>query len=118
MVCAQALLFGDAMSLNVHQFLRAAWQCLLLAGPGVVCSALLTAFFMIEVSPYGFPFSLAMTQGAILASTCVEIEFQAPHAIEQPNSLVDLCTCRRRRTPLPSWASSSPRARARFSRYR
>ena len=26
---------------------------------------------------------------------CVEIEFQAPHAIEQPNSLVDLCTCRR-----------------------
>ena len=62
-----ALLFGDAMSINVHQFLRAFWQCALLAGPGVVCSALLTAVMMLEASPYHFPFSLAMTQGAILA---------------------------------------------------
>ncbi|EGB08992.1 hypothetical protein AURANDRAFT_63566 [Aureococcus anophagefferens] len=31
-----ALLFGDAMGLSVHMFQRTFWQCLLLAGPGVV----------------------------------------------------------------------------------
>ena len=106
-----ALLFGDAMSMNVHQFLRAFWQCLLLAGPGVICSALLTALMMLEASPYRFPFSLAMTQGAILASISAQINFFSAR-------LAQAFVHRHRRTPLPSWAFSSPRARARFSRYR
>ena len=36
LVFLPALLFGDSISMNAYQFFRAKWQCLLLAGPGVV----------------------------------------------------------------------------------
>ena len=69
LVFLPALLFGDAMSMNAYQFFRAKWQCLLLAGPGVVFAALLTAVFSRWAMPYNWSFSLSMVQGAILAST-------------------------------------------------
>ena len=57
------------MTLNINRFRRAAGQCLLLAGPGVLFTAALMGLFTWATSPYNWPVSFAMTQGAILAST-------------------------------------------------
>lgn len=64
-----ALLFGDAMGLSVHMFQRTFWQCLLLAGPGVVMGAGLTGLASRAILPYDWSFSLSMTFGSILAAT-------------------------------------------------
>ena len=42
---------------------------MLLAGPGVLFTAALMGVFTWKTSPYNWPVSFAMTQGAILAST-------------------------------------------------
>ncbi|KAK7242444.1 potassium:proton antiporter [Aureococcus anophagefferens] len=63
------LLFGDAMGLSAHMFQRTFWQCLLLAGPGVVMGAGLTGLASRAILPYGWSFSLSMTFGSILAAT-------------------------------------------------
>ena len=52
LVFLPALLFSDAMTLNVNQFRRAAGQCLLLAGPGVLFTAALMGIFTWKTSPY------------------------------------------------------------------
>jgi NhaP-type Na+/H+ or K+/H+ antiporter len=41
-----ALLAGDAMSIDTSVARRVAYQCLYLAGPGVVISAMVTALFL------------------------------------------------------------------------
>ena len=46
------LLFGDAMSLNYHQFTKCFWQCFLLACPGVLLGTFLTAAVARYVLPY------------------------------------------------------------------
>ena len=55
------LLFGDAFSLNVHIFEKKLWQCILLAGPGVILASLLTGVFAFFCMPYDWPWYLAMT---------------------------------------------------------
>ncbi|KAH8044737.1 carbonate dehydratase [Aureococcus anophagefferens] len=48
------------MGLSVHMFQRTFWQCLLLAGPGVVMGAGLTGLASRAILPYGWSFSLSM----------------------------------------------------------
>lgn len=64
-----ALLFGDAMSIDTHVAKRCMWQCLFLAGPGVIMGAGLSALFVYYVLPWGFSFSTSLTVGSILAAT-------------------------------------------------
>eukprot|EP00441_Pelagodinium_beii_P018078 CAMPEP_0197658826 /NCGR_PEP_ID=MMETSP1338-20131121/45465_1 /TAXON_ID=43686 ORGANISM="Pelagodinium beii, Strain RCC1491" /NCGR_SAMPLE_ID=MMETSP1338 /ASSEMBLY_ACC=CAM_ASM_000754 /LENGTH=987 /DNA_ID=CAMNT_0043235485 /DNA_START=82 /DNA_END=3045 /DNA_ORIENTATION=- len=64
-----ALLFGDAMSIDTHVAKRCAWQCLLLAGPGVILGAGSTGLFLHYALPWGWNLSTSFTVGSILAAT-------------------------------------------------
>jgi len=64
-----ALLFGDAMSLNTHMFSKCFWQCLILAGPGVLFGSFLTATVAKYMLPYNWDWYLSMIVGSILAAT-------------------------------------------------
>jgi len=64
-----ALLFGDAMAIDTHVAKRCMWQCLFLAGPGVLLGAGLSALFVYYVLPWGWSFSTSLTVGSILAAT-------------------------------------------------
>jgi NhaP-type Na+/H+ or K+/H+ antiporter len=64
-----ALLFGDAMHLNVHLFYRTFWQCMLLASPGVMLGTGLTALCAKFILPYNWSWSLSLAFGSILAAT-------------------------------------------------
>jgi len=63
------LIFGEAMSLNVSQVKRCFSQCVMLAGPGVIIGAALTALVGRYVFPYGWDWSAAMLFGSILSAT-------------------------------------------------
>ena len=65
-----ALLFGDAMRLNVHLFSRCFSQCMLLACPGVLFGTLLTAACAKYLLPtYGWDWTLCLAFGSILSAT-------------------------------------------------
>ena len=64
-----ALLFGDAMAINMHVFKGAFWQCMWLATVGVLASAYVTGYVAYLSMPYDHPPSLYLTMGAVLAST-------------------------------------------------
>lgn len=59
-----ALLFGDSMGINWHDFKRTAAQCFLLAGPGV----LLGTFFMYLPAKYVLPYGWELNECAAFAS--------------------------------------------------
>ncbi|CAJ1969546.1 unnamed protein product [Cylindrotheca closterium] len=69
LVFLPGLLFKDAMSQNVHHFFRSISQLLIFAFPLVLAGTVLTALVAYYIFPYGWPFNLAMTFGAILAAT-------------------------------------------------
>jgi NhaP-type Na+/H+ or K+/H+ antiporter len=64
-----ALLFGDAMSLNMHLEMKCFSQCLLLACPGVLVGTGLTACVGKYIFPYGWDWHLSLCFGSILAAT-------------------------------------------------
>mmetsp|Transcript_11802 Transcript_11802/g.33365 ORF Transcript_11802/g.33365 Transcript_11802/m.33365 type:complete len:1161 (+) Transcript_11802:66-3548(+) len=63
------LLTGDAMTIDTSVARRVSYQCMYLAGPGVLVSAFATALFLWWYLPYEWPFLLCLTMGAILAAT-------------------------------------------------
>ncbi|CAE8590570.1 unnamed protein product [Polarella glacialis] len=63
------LLFGDALSINKHQFWKCLGSCTLLATLGVLYGALLTALSVFYMAPKGLTFYESWTQGAILSAT-------------------------------------------------
>jgi NhaP-type Na+/H+ or K+/H+ antiporter len=64
-----ALLFGDAMSLNMHLEMKCFSQCLLLACPGVLVGTALTACVGKYVFPYDWSWHTSLAFGSILAAT-------------------------------------------------
>jgi len=64
-----ALLFGDAMGLNLHLSKKCFKQCLLLAGPGVVFGTAFTALAGFYVFPYDWTWMFSLTFGCIMAAT-------------------------------------------------
>jgi NhaP-type Na+/H+ or K+/H+ antiporter/carbonic anhydrase len=64
-----ALLFGEAMTLNVHMFTQTFFQCLVLACPGVIFGTFVTGFCAMELFPYDWDFNFSMVFGSILAAT-------------------------------------------------
>jgi len=64
-----ALLFGDAMTLNIHTFKQCFWQCVLLACPGVLLGTILTSLAAYAILPYDWPFSFCLVFGSILSAT-------------------------------------------------
>jgi len=62
------LLFGDASTLNLLMVKRCFWQCLLLAGPGVLLGSFLTAC-VAHWGPYKWDWYLSMMIGSICAAT-------------------------------------------------
>merc|ERR550534_1936819 len=64
-----ALIFGEAMTLNVHMFTQTFFQCLLLACPGVLLGTFATGFCALGIFPYEWSFNFAMVYGSILAAT-------------------------------------------------
>ena len=63
------LLMADSMHLDWHVAKRSASQCFLLAFPGVVLGAFLTALYATNMLPYGWSSDLAWSFGAVLAAT-------------------------------------------------
>lgn len=63
------LLFAEAMSLNVQLAKKCFSQALILACPGVLFGAFMTAVIGKYVLPYGWDWPIAMVFGAILAAT-------------------------------------------------
>lgn len=64
-----ALIFGSAASVDYHIFSREIPQILLLAFPGVVISAVLTALFAMYAMPYDWGWPEAMAFGSMLSAT-------------------------------------------------
>jgi len=64
-----ALIFGEAMTLNVHMFSQTFYQCLLLACPGVLLGTFATGYCALGIFPYEWSFNFAMVFGSILAAT-------------------------------------------------
>jgi len=64
-----ALVFSDAIKLNVALVRRCFGQVLLLAGPGVVIGTVLIGVFAKFVFPYAWSWSICMAVGAILSAT-------------------------------------------------
>eukprot|EP00746_Dinoflagellata_sp_MGD_P084609 gnl/MRDRNA2_/MRDRNA2_33566_c0_seq1.p1 gnl/MRDRNA2_/MRDRNA2_33566_c0~~gnl/MRDRNA2_/MRDRNA2_33566_c0_seq1.p1 ORF type:complete len:632 (-),score=76.78 gnl/MRDRNA2_/MRDRNA2_33566_c0_seq1:723-2618(-) len=64
-----ALLFADCMTIQWHYFKRCFWQCLILAGPGVVVGTILTACYAKFAFPYSWNWPMALAFGSIMAST-------------------------------------------------
>lgn len=69
LVFLPGLLFRDAMSQNIHLFVSSISQVLIFAFPMVLAGTALVALVAFYVFPYGWPFNLAMTFGAILSAT-------------------------------------------------
>jgi NhaP-type Na+/H+ or K+/H+ antiporter len=57
------------MSLNMHMFRKCFWQCLLLAGPGVLAGTFVTACVAKYALPYNWNWELSMVLGSILSAT-------------------------------------------------
>lgn len=64
-----ALLFGEAMSLNFHHVRGAVGPSTVLAGPGALFGALLTAVLVKYTLPYEWDWPLCLVFGAILCAT-------------------------------------------------
>merc|ERR1719162_847553 len=64
-----ALIFGEAMRLNVPLVSKCFWQVLTLACPGVLMCTGLTAFIAVHILPYGWDWPLALVFGSILSAT-------------------------------------------------
>jgi len=64
-----ALIFAEAMKLNIKLGKRLLGQVLLLACPGVIIGTLLTAVFSKFVFPYNWSWATAFVFGSILAAT-------------------------------------------------
>jgi len=62
-----ALLAGDAMTIDTAVAKRVAYQCIYLAGPGVLVSAVLAALFL--KAYLGWSFLLSLVAGSILCAT-------------------------------------------------
>mmetsp|Transcript_28634 Transcript_28634/g.72439 ORF Transcript_28634/g.72439 Transcript_28634/m.72439 type:complete len:970 (-) Transcript_28634:251-3160(-) len=63
------LLFGDAMTIDMHVARRTIRQCLILAVPGVIIGAFATAAVLRYVLPYGWSWEICIMVGSILAAT-------------------------------------------------
>lgn len=72
------LIFGDAQSLNWHHVKASFGQSLLIAVPGVLMGAFLTAVFMYFSFPFGWSWYLCMLFGSILSDryggSCIDNE--------------------------------------------
>jgi len=64
-----ALIFADAMKMNVPLVRRCIWQVLLLACPGVIMGTAMTGVFAKLVLPYPWSWSGCLCFGAILSAT-------------------------------------------------
>lgn len=64
-----ALIFGDAMTINWHDFERCVAQCAILAGPGVLFGTCMMTVVAKYVFPYEWDTNRAAAFGAILAAT-------------------------------------------------
>jgi NhaP-type Na+/H+ or K+/H+ antiporter len=64
-----ALLFGDAMGLNLHLSKKCFKQCLLLAGPGVIVGTAMTAAAAYYIFPYEWSAMFSLAFGVIMAAT-------------------------------------------------
>ena len=64
-----ALLYEAAGNVDIHIFGRAGTQILLLAGPGVVISTVLTAIVAKYGFDYGWSWPIALTFGAMMSAT-------------------------------------------------
>jgi len=62
-----ALLAGDAMTIDTSVAKRVAWQCLYMAGPGVLVNALIVAVFLKYY--FSWSFYLSLVTGSILCAT-------------------------------------------------
>ena len=79
------LLFADCMNLQWVLVRRCIFQCLTLAGPGVVLGAVMNALFARFVLPYDWDWSLALSYGAVQAATDPKsIEMNFPLLITPP----------------------------------
>jgi len=63
------LVFSEAMSLNVTLVKRCFWQCMILAGPGVVLGTGMIAVVGKYMLPYGWDWPTALLFGSILSAT-------------------------------------------------
>jgi NhaP-type Na+/H+ or K+/H+ antiporter len=65
------LVFDSSYHINWHTFRREFWQIIILAGPGIVVSAILTAVTILYILGYEgiFDWSSAMMLGSVLAAT-------------------------------------------------
>jgi len=63
------LVFSEAMSLNVTLVKRCFWQCMILAGPGVVIGTVMIAVVGKYMLPYGWDWPTSMLFGSILSAT-------------------------------------------------
>ena len=64
-----ALLFGEAMSLNIHDFKTSISSALLLAGPGALLGTLVLGCLSKFAAPTTWSWNLCFTFGAILCAT-------------------------------------------------
>lgn len=64
-----ALLYGDAIKLNMRVFQKCWKGCLLLASCGVLLGTTLTALVAVNLLPFGFSFNEGMALGSILSAT-------------------------------------------------
>lgn len=64
-----ALLFGDSMGLNFHHVKENFQGAVLLAGPGALIGAILTAVFVKYLLPYDWGWSISLLFGAITCAT-------------------------------------------------
>mmetsp|Transcript_131603 Transcript_131603/g.232582 ORF Transcript_131603/g.232582 Transcript_131603/m.232582 type:complete len:875 (+) Transcript_131603:82-2706(+) len=64
-----ALVFSEAMRMNVHHVKMCIWQILLLAGPGVLLGTVLMGAFSHFILPYGWDWPICLVLGAILSAT-------------------------------------------------
>ena len=60
---------GGCRSTDFHIFKKEMWQMMLLAGPGVVLSSMLTAIFAKYVFPYEWGWFTALTFGSMMSAT-------------------------------------------------
>ncbi len=64
-----ALLFGDSMALNFHRVKENLLSAILLAGPGALFGALITAVFVKYALPYNWGWDLSLLFGSIACAT-------------------------------------------------
>ncbi|KAI8999796.1 Sodium/hydrogen exchanger family-domain-containing protein [Gaertneriomyces semiglobifer] len=86
------LLYEGASAMDFHVFGKVAVSSIILAGPGVVVGALMTAPYFMFVGNYGWNFSFAMMVGSILSTTDPVAVVQTLNSLGAParlNSLID-----------------------------